>query len=105
MDELRQRLRDKIEFLRQNRAEKETKKKGKKREAPKAKKQSLPEEKKVKTEEEPAPVETSKPVETAPTPSVNDVISKYISYSLYHPVFNLVRSVEQPRWIQVFVQR
>ena len=82
MDELRQRLRDKIECLKQSRLEKE-KKESKKRGPPKTKQhskqqqqqeQTEPESKRIKVEESKEKEEIS---EKAPTPSVNDVISKY----------------------------
>ena len=82
MDELRQRLRDKIECLKQSRLEKE-KKESKKRGPPKAKQhskqqqqqeQTEPESKRIKVERSKEKEEIS---EKAPTPSVNDVISKY----------------------------
>lgn len=73
-DELRQRLRDKIECLKQSRLEKE-KKENKKRGPSKAKQQSQqqPESKRIKVEE---PQEKEEVSEKPPTPSVNDVISK-----------------------------
>ena len=78
MDELRQRLRDKIECLKQSRLEKE-KKESKKRGSSKTKQhskqqQTEPESKRVKVKESKEKEEIS---EKAPTPSVNDVISKY----------------------------
>ena len=84
LDELRQRLRDKIECLKQSRLEKE-KKESKKRGPPKAKQhskqqqqeqteQTEPESKRIKVEKSKEKEEIS---EKAPTPSVNDVISKY----------------------------
>ena len=85
MDELRQRLRDKIECLKQSRLEKE-KKESKKRGPPKTKQHSKQQQQQEQTEQtEPESkrikVEKSKEKEgiseKAPTPSVNDVISKY----------------------------
>ena len=87
LDELRQRLRDKIECLKQSRLEKE-KKESKKRGPPKTKQhlkqqqqeqteqteQTEPESKRIKVEKSKEKEEIS---EKAPTPSVNDVISKY----------------------------
>lgn len=84
LDELRQRLKDKIECLKQSRLEKE-KKESKKRGSSKTKQhskqqqteqteQTEPESKRVKVEESKEKEEIS---EKAPTPSVNDVISKY----------------------------
>ena len=81
MDELRQRLKDKIECLKQSRLEKE-KKESKKRGSSKTKQhskqqqteQTEPESKRIKVEKSKEREEIS---EKAPTPSVNDVISKY----------------------------
>ena len=110
-------MRDKIECLKQSRLEKE-KKESKKRGPPKTKQhskqqqqqeqteqteQTEPESKRIKVEKSKEKEEIS---EKAPTPSVNDVISKYSIFPrLWIIVFNSERFVEVLRWIQVFVPR
>ena len=106
-------MKDKIECLKQSRLEKE-KKEGKKRGSSKTKQhskqqqteqteQTEPESKRVKVEKSKEKEEIS---EKAPTPSVNDVISKYSIFPrLWIIVFNSERFVEVLKWIQVFVPR
>ena len=89
---MRQRLREKIEFLRQNRSENESKKgkkQSKKRKGQEDKKSVQPQEKRIKVEK--TVVEEKQTSLSSPTPSVNDVISKYFLIFLNHVAFNLVR--------------
>lgn len=77
---MRQRLHDKIEFLKQNRSEKEGTKQKKhniKREAPKGKKSAPVEDKRPKLDEAESKEEVKQEAPVVSTPSVNDVISKY----------------------------
>lgn len=108
MDELRQRLREKIEFLKQNRSEKESKKDSKKEKRQNKKREEKdkravqPSEKRPKIEEL---VVEEKQLISSPTPSVNDVISKYSLLFSSHVAFSLVRFELQRKWTQVFVPR
>lgn len=107
LDELRQRLRDKIESLKKNRIENEEKKQKKhniKRQSREEKESAPVEEKRPKVDET-QHEEEKKQVPAISTPSVNDVISKSFFFLLLIIVFNLVRFVEQKKWIPVSVQR
>lgn len=105
---MRQRLHDKIEFLKQNRSEKEGTKQKKhniKREAPKGKKLAPVEEKRPKLDEAESKEEVKQEAPVVSTPSVNDVISKYTLVVPFNVVFSLVRFVVLKKWIQVSVPR
>lgn len=105
---MRQRLHDKIEFLKQNRSEKEGTKQKKhniKREAPKGKKLAPVEEKRPKLDEAESKEEVKQEAPVVSTPSVNDVISKYTLIFAFNVVFSLVRFVVLKKWIQVSVPR